>query len=309
MKFIKNLHDRVNFAIKKGLTGYYAPQKISDEVHAESLNLWRKYIEDFEKNQTMDVYLRVFQNLEVVKLVNGIGNYLTQDYIYLMEGVIPANFSNAVIINGNTLNVGSNSQSIVGNQSGFQYWILLNTTSYATNAQVTVQLDGTTIYSGVVTNELMYIPYNYIQQQNLTFIVSGASVTFSLWQITIAGNNTEIKWVENEKFLYRANHPVKGPTATYPIGSNFNQGIQVLPTNAFNYMILSTLKRPTKPVYAFTQSGDRYIYDDTNSIDFEWNESVHDVIMERTLANLGINMRSPELIQFSNSQRQLEQQK
>lgn len=306
MKFIANIHSRVNFAIKKGLTGYYAPQKITDEVHAESLNLWRKYIDDYEKFKTMDVYLRVFQKLEIVKLVNGLGNYITQDYIYLMEGIV--NFANNVIINNSAANIGTTNQSIVGSIPGFQYWLILNTASYTPGAQVTVQIDGFTIYSGIVGNQFVYISYTYMSQQNISIVVAGANVSYSLWQITSTGS-TEIKWVKDDQFVYRANHPVKFPTASYPIANNFNQSLQVLPSATFSYAIMSVLKRPTKPVYAYVTSGDRYVYDDANSIDFEWQESVHDIIMERTLSNLGINMRSPEMIQYSNSNRQFDNAK
>jgi len=303
-KFISDLVNRVNFATKKGLSGYHSPDKIVTELHAESLNLWREYIKLFEKIRVMDTYLRVFQQQEIVQMYNGLANYSSQDYIYLMEG-----FNNPTItklIDAGSYAVGSVDIALNGYDNGFSHWIVINTVTYAAPATVTLKLDGVQIFTGTVTNAQMIIPYTFTSQKTLTVVVAGAGITLSLWKITPTSNNTEILWIDNQKYLYRANHPVKTPTATYPIASNFSQQLTVLPANAFTYVGISSLKRPTKPVYAFTQSGDRYIYDDANSIDTEWSEELYDVLMERTLANLGINMRSAELVQYSNQQRQLE---
>lgn len=300
-KLISGLVDRLNFAIKKGLSGYYAPDKITNEVHAESLNLWREYIKSFEKTRTMDPYLKVFQRQEIVQLSNGLANYLTQDYIYLMEG-----FNNPTITKLQDSVVytapSTNNVDISGYSQGFSHWIVMSAASFASPAVATITLDGVQIYSGSITNAQVIFPYTFTNQKTLTITVSGASLTFSLWQITPTSNNTEILWIDNQKFLYRINHPVKTPTATYPVASNFDQQLTVFPTTAFTYIAISYLKTPTKPVYAFTQSLDRYVYDDTNSIDVEWPQELYDILMERTLANLGINMRSSEMIQYSNSQ-------
>jgi len=308
-KFISSIHDRINFAVKKGLSGYFPPQKITDEVHANSLDLWGEYIKEFEKTRVMDAYLRVFQNQEIVKLNNGLANYVAQDYIYYMEGINPTGFTNTVLINGNSYVAGSTDIPLAaaGYDIGFQHWIVLNTTSYATPLTVTIKVDGVQIYTGTITNAQVIVPYLFTGQKTLTVIVVGsATLTLSLWKIATTSNNTEITWLDNTKYLYRVNHPVKAPTATYPVASNFGQQLTVLPAATFNYAVISFLKKPTKPVYAFTTSGDRYIYDDANSIDFEWHEKLHPVIMERTLSNLGINMRSEAMLAFSNQQRQIE---
>lgn len=212
-KLISTIVNRVNFATKKGLTGYHTPAQICDELHAESMNVWKNYLDQYEKNQIMDVYLRPFQNQETVNLTAGAGTVVTKDFIYYFEGV------------------------------------------------------------------------------------------------SVSGPNIEIKDIDNKRYLYRISHPVKIPTAKYPVLSMTNQSVVVTPANAFSSIIVSYLKLPTKPVYAVDTVGDRYIYNDANSIDFEWNAALADKIIDRALAALGVNMRASEMIQYSNQQRALDDQK
>lgn len=198
-KFIKTITDRINLATKKGLSGYWTPEQIAQEVHSESMNIWQKYVDIFEKTKKMDVYMRPFQNKESLALGGGAGTIVTTDYIYYIE-------------DANTLN--------------------------------------------------------------------------------------EIHQVEDKRWGFRKNHPVKVPTTEYPICNISNQSIQVLPDTITDIKIWY-IKKPTKPVYAYTVSGTRYIYDDASSVDFEWNEVLHDSIMNRVLGNLGIPIRDWELINQS----------
>jgi hypothetical protein len=247
----------------------------------------------------MDAYLRVFQQQEIVQLYNGLGAYQTQDYIYLMEGFNSPTITKLV---DSRSDIASFDIDLTVYTRGFQHWVTLNVASYVFPLTVTLKLDGVQVYKGSITNVKTIVPFVFTTQKTLSVVITGSgTLTTSLWQIATATNNTEILWIDNQKFLYRLNHPVKGPTATYPIASNFDQQINVVPS-AFDYIAVSFLKRPTKPIYAFTTSGDRYIYDDASSQDAEWPEEILDLIMEKTLANLGINMRDERMIAYSNQQ-------
>jgi hypothetical protein len=100
------------------------------------------------------------------------------------------------------------------------------------------------------------------------------------------------------------NDSVRVPSATYPICLMDYSQITVLPTS-ISKADVHFIKKPTKPVYAYTQSGDDYVYNDASSIDFEWPEQLHDAITNRVLANLGIPQQRMDMVQYSN----LEQQK
>lgn len=191
--------DRINLATKKGLTSYWTPEQICNEIHAESMNVWQKYVDQFDKNKKMDVFMRPFQFTEDIIITAGNGIIVTKDYIY------------------------------------------------------------------------------YIEDTN---------------------TGVEIHQVDDKKWGYRSSHPVKTPTPEYPICNTFNQEIKVLPVSITSVTV-SFLKKPTKPVWAYTISSGRYVYDDSSSIDFEWNEILHDPIMNRVLGNLGISARDGELLNQS----------
>lgn len=207
-KFIKTIIDRVNFATKKGLTGYVPPSKVVEEVHAESMNLWKKYVDEFERTTKLNLYLSPFEKVENI----------TGDL-----GAIAA--------------------------EGFK-----------------------------VTENAYRYP---------------VSVT------TVGG--IEVPVLTLAEYGYRFKHPTKGPDAGHPICKFVGKTIYMAPKMDLNVVYLS---KPIKPVYAVTPvSGDQYAYDDNNSVDIEWDEILHDDIMNRTLANLGINMREGDLVNFSQTEK------
>ena len=58
-------------------------------------------------------------------------------------------------------------------------------------------------------------------------------------------------------------------------------------------------KRPAVPKFAYTQSGRTITYDAGNSTQLDWNEAdLNNVIIE-ALSYLGLNMQSPDVVQFA----------
>lgn len=205
-KFIKTLVDRINLLNRKGLSPYYSPLQIGEDVHSASLNLWKKYIQEFERTQLISVYLEPLRGKESVTLTNGAG-------------------------------------TLVASKGQYKTAVMLS-------------------------------------------------------------SDIKVEQVDIGHWSDRINHSVKTPTATYPVCRIDNVDIVVRPVSVPS-VIVHFLKTPTKPVYAYTTSGDDYVYDDANSVDFEWPAQLHDEIVDRVLGNLGISQREPQLVQFSN----LEQQK
>lgn len=88
-KFIKNIVDRLNLANRKGLSPFYSPDKICAEVHAESLNIWKKYVDEFERTQRISVYLEPLRGKETVALTSGTGTLVTAKNNYKTGVMIP----------------------------------------------------------------------------------------------------------------------------------------------------------------------------------------------------------------------------
>lgn len=206
-KFIKNIVDRIGLANRKGLCPYYSPLQIGAEVHAESLNLWKKLVKEFEATQLISVYLEPLKATETVALTSGAGTLVTSK----------GKYKTAVLTTGD---------------------------------------------------------------------LKVAQINVDRWASAI-------------------NDSVRVPDASNPVCRIDYASIKVVPTSLAS-VIVHYLKTPTKPVYAYTTSGDDYVYDDDNSVDFEWPEELHDEIMNRVLGNIGLAQREGELIQYSNIENQKE---
>lgn len=207
-KFIKNIVDRINLANRKGLSPFYSPDQIVAEVHSESMNLWLKYIQEFERTQIISTILDPFRDKETVALTSGAGTLVTSK----------ARYKAAVMV---------------------------------------------------------------------------------------ATTDIKVELVPIGQWSDRVNQSVKVPSATYPIARIDNADIIVRPTSIAS-VVVHFIKKPTKPVYAFNEVDEDYIYDDATSSDFEWNEECHDQIMNRVLANLGVSQRENQMIQYSNIEKQTE---
>lgn len=206
-KFIKSVVDRINLLNRKGLSPFYSPLQIADEVHSESLNLWKKLVKEFEQTQLISVYLEPFKASETVALASGAGTLVTGKGKYK------------------------------------------------------------------------------------TAVLTAADL--------------KVTQVNIDKWASAINDSVRVPDALNPICRIDYSVIKVVPTSIPS-VVVHFLKKPTKPVYAYSTSGDDYIYDDTASVDFEWQEEAHDEIINRVLGNLGISQREGEVIQYSNIEQQKE---
>ena len=209
-KAIKRIADRIEFAIKKGLTGYVSPDKMGEETYAEVLNVWRKYVDEYAKTEKISLYLQPFEKIEAVATLAG--------------GTI----------------------------------------------------EGTKTVTAC---------HNY--PISIVATATGKKVS----KLTIS------------EYADRFNHPTKGPSVDYPICKFVGNVIYVAPKLDVTVTYIAT---PVKPVYAYTLSGEDYIYDDVNSVDIEFPDVLHDDIMNRVLSNLGIAMRDGQLTQFSDQQKAME---
>lgn len=113
----------------------------------------------------------------------------------------------------------------------------------------------------------------------------------------------EIKVVMDDKWNHRLRRKTAAPSYESPVCRIYNNKVEFAPTDV-QAVELSYLKLPTKAVWAYTIVNDRPVYDDANSVDFEWGEENHMDIMTRTLTFLGINLEQQELQSYSDMRKQ-----
>lgn len=103
----------------------------------------------------------------------------------------------------------------------------------------------------------------------------------------------------------RSNDPVCPPLSTYPICIFYKDRIQFLPTTLSNVKI-TFFKDPGKPIWAYNIVSNRFVYDDTNSVDIEWNPLKHKRITMLAMSYLGINLREDQLEGYVEMQKKQE---
>ncbi len=88
------------------------------------------------------------------------------------------------------------------------------------------------------------------------------------------------------------------PTLDYPIFILYKTYIQFYPAN-IPVVTITYLKNPVAPVYAYDIVNGREVYNDTNSVDVEWNVGDQARVTRRALAILGVTLSNQELSGFA----------
>ena len=68
---VKKIHDLVDIAIDKGVTGYLSRPQIDAEIHAASMDLFRKLLSEFPRTNRSRNYLSPFQATGTPNVTNG----------------------------------------------------------------------------------------------------------------------------------------------------------------------------------------------------------------------------------------------
>lgn len=205
-KFIKEIHDVINFMTGKGQTGYHSPEEIDNAVHEASLNLFNILKKEFEDTGNIADDLSPFiVGPTALTLTSGVANK-------------PANYKHCI-------------------------------------------------------------------------------------SLTAGSSEVDVDRVDHAMLPARRNDPLCPPTADYPICTFYGSTIQFYPTSLTNVKI-TYLKTPTKPTWAYSVTSERFVYDDTDSVDIEWKENRHPDIRAKAMEYLGINLREADLVQFAQLKKQ-----
>lgn len=87
------------------------------------------------------------------------------------------------------------------------------------------------------------------------------------------------------------------PTLEYPVAAYREQGILVYPKE-INRIILTYLRYPAIPIFAYTVVDDEYVYNPTGSVQVDFPEVLHSEFATRVARYLGINLREEQFEQY-----------
>jgi hypothetical protein len=107
----------------------------------------------------------------------------------------------------------------------------------------------------------------------------------------------EIRFVDEDELIEALNSQLRPVSKKAPVGVNNNATIILYPAEA-QAGVITYLKRPATPVYAYTQSGRAITYDALTSTQLEFSDLYLDKIIAKTLSYLGINLNEQSITQF-----------
>lgn len=215
-KFIKEVHDLVNFLAGKNIATKQPPERIDLAIYEVITELFNTYYDNYVKTQKIDDYLTPFKRKATIAVTAGIGQ----------------------------------------------------------------------------------LPLDYKHKRTVT-----------------TAADKEVDVVPDKFWNNRKNSAVTPPTTLAPIcrlemavpeSGEPTRTIEVYPSVN---VIVHYFKEPRVPKYAYTKVGDRYVYDEANSVDIEFPRGLFNDIKKRVCSSMGINIRDRDLVNYSEQARITDQVK
>lgn len=135
------------------------------------------------------------------------------------------------------------------------------------------------------------------------YAVPGANNYLQLLSMDVsvmdAGLGSARRWpveiVKEDEVAQRRNSQMLPVSATKPIGVETASGTFKLYPEQVHAGTIRFLRRPAKPVFAYTQVGRVITYDSGNSTQLEWTEPYLNQVIFKAIQFLGINLGSEQL--------------
>lgn len=115
---------------------------------------------------------------------------------------------------------------------------------------------------------------------------------------TLTTDRIDVEPVTEEELATRLSSYILTPSATKPIYVQRAGNLQVYPASAFAGELIY-LKRPAKPVFAYTQTGRAISYNSGSSTTLEWRDDDVEKIIILACEVLGFKLNDPLTIQFT----------
>jgi len=107
-----------------------------------------------------------------------------------------------------------------------------------------------------------------------------------------------VKLLSEDEISERLDSQILAPTSTDPVGMESADSIQLYPQVSLTGYVYY-LRRPKKPVFAYTQTGRTITYDQAGSTQLEWAETSINKILMKTINMFGVNLSDELVLQYS----------
>lgn len=114
--------------------------------------------------------------------------------------------------------------------------------------------------------------------------------------------NIEIQVADDSELGYMLGSAIVFPEPDYPIMVFYDNYMQIYPIET-EMVHFTYLRRPQVPNWAYTLVNNRPVYNPGASVNIEFPDETLNEIAARILSYVGINLREPQLIQYSEMQK------
>ncbi|MGL5135151.1 MAG: hypothetical protein ACRC78_21680 [Planktothrix sp.] len=143
---------------------------------------------------------------------------------------------------------------------------------------------------------------------NASLAINGSGISTIpadfLYHIGFVANSKEVETLDLSEFEKRRFSSLLAPSVDYPIACYYNTTIQFYPITITNITI-NYLKKPATPVFAYTYTNSRPVYNSGGSTQLDFPDNCHNEIIVRAMQILGINTKDVPLIQYSEQKEQI----
>ena len=150
-----------------------------------------------------------------------------------------------------------------------------------------------------------------IEKATITYDSGGTNDAFSypndylyFMRMTIAGKNVEI--INHDQLGAKLSSVIAPPSANYPIAVMIDEGFEIYTSASeatSGTVVLTYIKKPSAPFWAYVISNGTYIYSSTMSENTQLTlpEQTHNEIAQRMLSYIGISLRDQEPLSYAES--------
>jgi hypothetical protein len=266
-KLIKTIYDQINLATNKGLTGYHSDTQIMDVIDNAQMGLFRPLLKEFAKTKQIRNELLPFQIRSSVVITSKIGS-------------LPDTFEHEIDA---WVTVSSVDYPITFLEAG-QFRERLRDpidTPSTTNLIANIYFDSAKKIE--LSNDITPVVLNYFKRPAKPVFVTVLTHTFT---VTSANATAGATYTNNGQ--------------TFTVVTTISGGTTLVCTSPGSPASSGTLTKASGTgdatiTFSSVSSTSQYVYSDSESTDVEWSALVHDVLVERSLGLLGLNMKDGQI--------------
>ena len=293
---VDKVYKTVLLIINKEQRGYLTPDEFNKIATQVQLEVFETYFETLNQQMRVpqneseygDRYKTVQEKLDIFKVLG------TATYVDVATG-------EDYFTTPTTSGVASGTQTFATVNSQTAYPLTTITQAQVETSSVVVTLDGAA-----------YATYNITGGNfNLTAgaIAAGSTLLITLYPedfyklgTVLYKDDKEVQAIQRNELAQMNMSTITKPSEYFPVYIYENQNIIVYPQTINSSLSITYVRKPSDVIWNFTSNTGFYVYDPTNSVNFELDISEQTLVILEVLKYAGVTIKDPMIIQAASQE-------